>query len=746
MQSSRYRVTCLLCLAWLGWADPAFSQVFDHPDPAFRWVLGPVLRGPSPWPWLDATEPAVADVLFGPMTTPPTVVPGPGTLVATAPPNQIVNGQLTAAGANSAVVWTGTGTNFTQADVGQRIVVNWDADGNGSNQGRRVIYINAVRSPTEIVSANYYMTEPPEAFATGRTWGRLGVSFYPWDANHAASQNVMFYEAGLAAARLFARTQLPKHQQQFHALCTNWWRWGLGSGYGPTIPRNAGLHAMLACATDPSYVEPAGFWTGIARLTQTIAQQVTTTTGGQVGYNPTSPVLRGTFDVREASYVLRYTAVLARTYAGHSAEWCGYLANQVTHLWLATAVVPVNATSPEYAYWEEDLFAMNPSYIAASSPAGDLNGRFGTSPWRATGLPINALIYAYEALSDPATCNNPTLAAQLFTPTSGLMTKAAHFLYDYGRSPDGGVFYNVGYESDTGNIDGGTVISNTPGVTVTVTNGSAQVVGTGTNFLTLFASSLGPTYIGLLGTPESNRRVYRVQSVTDDTHLTLNLPYAGPSATIGYFGRGVQASTTCGPLSKASYCELDRWSGRNLAADTSYGFAWLFAKTGAPLWRQRAEYFLNKTFGGAAGGSGSIGPPTGTCVGDVLSNCADGGTGNLGEILPGCSGVVPAPCGEGYLNPKYGKPWGMANGAGNTTTGIALLATTVTPPPPPPPSNPCVTSPLSFRVNRWPAQATGSRRFDYASSVPATIVLNLRVSPWTATATNAGGCVVTVTR
>ena len=112
---------CILLLLCGGSPPAAAQEVVVQADPAYAWVLGPVLRGPSPWPWFDVTEAADADILAPLMMTPPTSIAGPGTIAATAPPNRIdAAGQITSEGtSNTGVVWTGTGTNFTQADVGQ---------------------------------------------------------------------------------------------------------------------------------------------------------------------------------------------------------------------------------------------------------------------------------------------------------------------------------------------------------------------------------------------------------------------------------------------------------------------------------------------------------------------------------------------------------------------------------------------------------------------------------------------------
>ena len=218
------------------------------------------------------------------------------------------------------------------------------------------------------------------------------------------------------------------------------------------------------------------------------------------------------------------------------------------------------------------------------------------------------------------------------------------------------------------------MFNSNPASTLAVTNGSQVVVGTGTTLSTLFAPCNGTTYLGIVGNlnPTVDRRVYQVTACADDTHLTLNRPYAGPTERgLTFFARAKQAETRC-QGSRAAFCEPDFYSGRNLAADIGASAAWLYARTSDQVWKRRAEYYGNKTFGGPAGGSGSIGPPTGTCVGDVASDCADGGHGNLGEILPSC-GSNPAPCGEGALNSKYGKALGMASGAGDTPGMIANL-------------------------------------------------------------------------
>jgi hypothetical protein len=301
--------------------------------------------------------------------------------------------------------------------------------------------------------------------------------------------------------------------------------------------------------------------------------------------------------------------------------------------------------------------------------------------------------------------------------------------------------------------------------TISVTNGNPNVVGVGTKFRVLFAPCNGTTYIGIVGnaSPYTDRRVYQVIDCPDDSHLTLNAPYAGPTESgLRVFSRATRALQNCGAQNLSAYCEPDRYNGRNLSSDIAAGAGWIYAQTALPVWKARAEYYANKTFGGAAGGSGSLGSPTGSAVNarpgtisvtngsasvagagtqfiaqfspcngktaqiviadtnatwaqppglepnfnhyfvtacpdnthltlsapyagasisgismfynptDAQWQGADGGVGNLGEILPPCANSAP-PCGSGALVPKYGKPLGMASGAGNTPVMLADL-------------------------------------------------------------------------
>lgn len=61
------------------------------------------------------------------------------------------------------------------------------------------------------------------------------------------------------------------------------------------------------------------------------------------------------------------------------------------------------------------------------------------------------------------------------------------------------------------------------GTSIAVVNGSADIVGTGTSFTTQFQEGQAITISGVR---------YKILKITDNTHITLAIPYAGSSATV----------------------------------------------------------------------------------------------------------------------------------------------------------------------------------------------------------------------
>jgi len=91
----------------------------------------------------------------------------------------------------------------------------------------------------------------------------------------------------------------------------------------------------------------------------------------------------------------------------------------------------------------------------------------------------------------------------------------------------------------------------------------------------------------------------------------LNVNFNGTSGTYTSFLYVPQANTICG-ASKSSYCLPG--SGRALSQDTASTLGWLYLRTGDASYLTKGDYLLNKNYGGATGGSGSTGPPTGSTI------------------------------------------------------------------------------------------------------------------------------------
>ncbi len=684
-------------------------------------VLGPLTRhGVNPWPWYDVAEAADADALeaagmLNPLTGCCTSMAGTVTVTA-APPNTTEGTFICCT-----PVVTGTGTHFvSDLHVGDALFLWWDVGGDGSNRGRALVAVQQILDDTHFRIADYYWTRPL-SLSSSMNYSKAGpdIAGYTYYGQPSTSWN--YYDAILGLGRLWQRTGLEHYRDSFRLACEQWWVYGLDSGYASVIPRNAGWHAMAACAAD----NHPDWWEGLAR-------NVARTVG-----NTPSPVTNGnnSFDSREIGFTTRATALLAKYYPAHAADataartlWCGHLSRLVNEIWIHNFVT---LNGGRHGYWPEDLYSVD---LNIPTGISEETGAFGTSPWRSNGIVNLALIRAHDAYTDAASCNNPTLADTLLD----VIKKSAAFMYDYGRSPDGGLYYNVLYATNQG-LAAGTVWRNndTPGsiavingdtaivgtsttfptsfscdgsdrITIlqssgasadyqvagcvdatharlatayvgptgsglsysnagriAVTNGSTTVTGTATSFQPVFAPCDGTTYIGIPG--QRDRWVYKVVGCPSNTSLTLEIPYRSSTESgIRLFTRGSKAPSNCAP-SIAKSCEADLYDGRNLAHDPMASFAWLYFKTGESSWKDAAEYFGGRAYGGPAAGPGAIGPPFGPE--------ADGHPNNFDDPLLACSqnGGIP-PCGKGFgASVVLGKPFGMSAGIGDAPNAFAYL-------------------------------------------------------------------------
>ena len=115
-----------------------------------------------PFPWFTTTEAYDADLLAYALAAPPYAAAGP------------MGSTVSVTLSTGAVV--GTSTDFSAGDVGTYVVINWDADHDGSYKGRFVAPVASVTNSTHMTLSIYgYNLEQQSDFPAGLTWGRMGV-------------------------------------------------------------------------------------------------------------------------------------------------------------------------------------------------------------------------------------------------------------------------------------------------------------------------------------------------------------------------------------------------------------------------------------------------------------------------------------------------------------------------------------------------------------------------------------------
>lgn len=587
-----------------------------------HFLVGPLYRhGTSPWPWLDITGVGTMDSLRARQTQ---AVPE-GTQAAGTWSVTLDDGitQFWVEGDGS--------TNCAQLSVDQYIVIQWDALNNGGRDGRAFAQVKSIQtSPNCRFQTADFRWRRPLAQSTGmHVYISIDTGFWGTWYNNAGQpgNSGNYYDNVLGHYRQYLQTEDPTLRDHARIFCENWMKYALDWGYMTTAARNGGVHGMAVCAEMDH--NDTNWWGAIERLTdyyRTTWSAVNIGTGGA--------------DPREAGYLVRFLAIVAKAHpdATTRTNYCGYLATEVGY-WNGGLVDD---------HWQENLFAGNSSY-----PAAPLNGVYGISPWRGMGIPLAGLHLAHDVLNDAGACNNTALATTL----RSTIEAATSWLYNYGRSSDGGVFYNSMYYSKQGEGAGQTGVSGAG--TIAVTNNGTTVTGSGTSFTTFFTA--GTHFIGIIG---STRQSIRISTVVSNTELTLESAYTGPTQSGLSYNRTVIADTgaSCAP-SIATHCEPDPYSGRNLSSEAAGAPGWSYGYFKTTSRKNELEYFLGKTYGGPGGGAGS-----GTAA---VGPQSDGGTGNLGDALPACTGNN-VPCGAGGgPDSALGKTYGMTMGAGNVPNAVA---------------------------------------------------------------------------
>jgi hypothetical protein len=623
------------------------------PDPAIGRVLGPLsISGSSPWPWYDATERADADVLIPYQTA----YPAAGVRLAGTVTVASINGNIYAPPAVR-----GVGTRFTEElKTGDGIAFRWRAPDGLEGEWRATVTSIADNTHLSVDAAGNPHPFPFSNVAAYRV-ARSDYAF--WGDNQGVSTNWNYYDNVLALYRLYYRTGIDDYLTAARKLADGWYHYAVDHGYNISYPRNAALQGLILRALDgrPEY------WKGILYF-------MNYPIGWSEQFRLAKPLpANSRIEPRDNGYMLRWGALIAEVSPEPAvrAEWCSAVANAVTNYW--------PFAQDDVGNFEEDVYNENPSY-----PYKDIHGRYGSSPWRATSA-LLGLQQAYDALHNPAVCNNPAAAAKALS----VGIRFADFMHEYGTGSNGGQLYSVGYETrgqDPLAARGvNNSLPNTAG-TLSVTPGSTTVTGSGTNFTSVFwkvpgaVRSIAPTisgnrvnqpteYIGIPG-DDGCHLVFKVAAVVSDTQLTLAEPWptrckaqSGVTSSVGWLATW-DGDRTC--ASKAAYCEGGPGGDRSLTHDIHAAYAWTWKTTGIAKYRDWAIASLAADYGGPAGGPGTQGRGAGPS--------ADGSTGNFSDPLPACG---TPPCGGFGAAVAMGKAFGMSAGAGNAPNAIAIITPAV---------------------------------------------------------------------
>ena len=607
-----------------------------------------------------------------------------------------------------------TDTQYLATILSGPLMYVWFNSVDGTGAGRIMVNVDPNVTPTatslSLIAYNGY----PGPTQSGLHYSHPDTieQYALWNYNSQPSNNLDYYDAVHALYKIYFRTGLTRYLTEARTLADNWYIYATSQGYWSNPPRAMGYMGVMDRAADgkPNYMNSLWVWFNNAFNNNgnvnnfCFFQPLSSTTQGCS--NPSSPYAVGfSWDTREVGYQVRYASRGAALDTTNRSSYCAMLHNVINNL--------ISSTQDSIGQWQSDLYTQNPSIpLAPISPGG----AFGASPWRDAQSALG-LQEAYSNLNSPSVCNDPATALTAKT----VVHKFSLLLHDQGEGynsniPGWGQWGNINYGSNQsnyswfpstsgvtcpGSVGSGGVgcVGYTTG-TLQVTTGSNAVVGSGTNFNTVFCTLTGspchstvrgvdsvfiaiPELTGLSSPPlGACNLVAKVASVADDTHLTLANNWTcgtGTTSGIGAVRFGwmavPQALNNCavysvsGTPSNAATCEsttrVDLQPDPSLAHEMHYVWAWDYAhgNTTALAWSQQSA---GTDYGGSAGGPGSsisAGGPYAVGIGN---------TGNFDYALYPCT-ANPAPCDNNGVGPAnaLGKSFGFSAGAGNANNAWA---------------------------------------------------------------------------
>jgi hypothetical protein len=650
---------------------------------AMRSIVGLLIPwGTSPWPWFDLTERADADAMQPWQSKPPRGVPLSGTLTFHADGTVL-----------------GYGTHFrSELSPGGGIGLNWPAPDGTTGMWRT--QVNSITDDTHAVLSltvnNGYGTRPGLPWV-GITAESIKLEDFTHWGNHSDStpSDWNFYDNALGLYRLYYRTGIDTYLEQARALADGWYHLALDHGYnlfGGQTPKWMGLAGIIARAVEG---HKEHYWKGLHYwFSYPIGWNTQFTTAYIAPVRPLEP--------RDAGFQLRAVALAARSDpdAGRRALYCGWVVNSLLNFW-PSAQDPTGRL-------EEDIYSENQGYGGARDFS---TGYFGASAWRATIAVGGGLTAAYDSLREA--CSATPRSAEAERTALREVVLFADYAKRYAVGPDQQTYYEEGYTTNTQSpLQGaGTGSQMTPVLSgsITLTAGSAAVVGSGTHFTHYFigapchataswchAGAVVGTPLAHAGSPISAPAkwlgvsgnhggfspcniIQQVVSVDSDTHLTLTTvwpPECGSGTThpSAYaWNVSWQNPTACAPA-VTPFCSGPSW---DWAHDMPNLWMWLAERSGperAAQLRDWAGRMLGADYGGPAGGPGT----TTACGGPFCM----GKHGNFDWSMNFC-GSTPPPCQHygGVVGPGgvMGKSYGMSAGSGDATVAIARWARSVPP-------------------------------------------------------------------
>lgn len=635
--SSHERNICLgscILLLFLSSADSAAQT-------AMQKILGPVTApNTSPWSYYDIAEQGNArDVLGCGLTTYAPVIGSiaPGSVTFHAACNNYVGGTAVA--------------DFCPSSP-DNVLMQW-ADGggdtvywhiNGSTGGPPY---NCSASPPTLTSnecgggAATQIADgssPYSLYHCASTGGLFGTCDNGW----FPAQGWNYYDAVTAAYLYANRTGNSSDLTVARNYADLWWEWGWGGGthIWQVNARLASPVGMFVRALD-----------GKSGRFVNLYNDVVATTPGTFQPNTVS------WDSREAGYQLMMIALgaIADPDSGRHSTYCSML---------STALGQILPGQDPAGFWAEknNAFPYRPP---------------GESPWR-TGILARALAHSYDAMKDTsaAGCNNTTTASNILTA----LTKLGAWMYTHGySSANRGLFYDADYVNIAQNNVGGAG-------TISVALASTTVTGTGSAFTSFF--SVGD-YIAI-NHADGQGWAYLIDSITDDTHLTIHTPFSNGGSMGGTtVGPGFDAVNETYTLSPAAPTNCGTgfscWAGfgttggiqngdRHNNIDAIWIMGWLYKTTLLPVWKARGDELFSAAYGGNADGPGGSAPCAGPACdnlqGDVYIESIRGCASNPGG--PPCNPITNYGVGcANAINSQLSKYYGQGSGIGAADNYLA---------------------------------------------------------------------------